>query len=523
MGVTATERPRLARPSRYRGGRPAGGGPTRPSGDGEVRDVRGAVMGAIPLALAGLFANAANVGVTVIIARALSTRAYGASAQLLALYFVVSIPGSALLVGVVRRVSTWRQRGEAHKIEEWIRRVRRAGLLMVAFVAVAGIAGRWLIARELSLPGPSGVAEMLTAAAAWSVLCIDRALLQCGGLYRALAVNVCVEGVCRTVVTLGAVGAGMHQSGVAIGQIAAVVGCVAHARWSIDRHKAAVLGLETAAGVPIPAGSADPAAAQAVPPAQAGAPSTDVTPLSATVAAVAGSPTHTTPLPGGGTAPDGTPTAVPTVAVDASLPPRRLAIEVGAALGALAVLGLLQNIDVLVLGRLRPNESGAYAAISVASKVLVFGAMVLAGFLLPEAANRRHQGQHALHQLGATLAILAVPASLLLVAAAAAPESLLRMAFGPRLTDASAALLPLAAAMTCLGATVLFTHYLLAVGSRQVLIVLGVAAAVAVAMLVAADGRAVPTARADFLVQAVLAAITGIMVLYAARRTAAAA
>lgn len=511
MGVTATERPRPTRSPR-RIGRPVGRRPPRrPTGDGPVDDVRTAVRGAIPLALAGLFANAANVGVTVIIARELSTRAYGAVAQLLALYFVVSIPGSALLVGVVRRVSSWRQAGDTRRIGSWVRKVRQAGLVVVVAIALTGLLARGLIARELSLPGPSGVAEMLTAAAAWSLLCIDRALLQCGGLYRALAANVCMEGLSRTVVTLGTVLVGFDQSGVALGQIAAVICCVAHARWVIARNQLAVLG-----GDPPPAAAEVPAAAAVVSNGAAAGLAGASSVASASSVAVDAPVGLVTPpvvdvLSGAAAAPTHTP----------PVPSRRLAAEVGAALVALAFLGLLQNIDVLVLGRLKPGESGAYAAISVASKVLVFGAMVLAGFLLPEAANRRHLGQHALHQLGGTLAILALPAGFLLAAAVVAPHALLSVAFGPRLTGASAALLPLAAAMTCLGATVLFTHYLLAVGSRPVLLVLAVAAGASIPMLVAAGGHAVPTARADLLIQAVLAAVTGVMVLAAARRTAA--
>ena len=74
--------------------------------------------------------------------------------------------------------------------------------------------------------------------------------------------------------------------------------------------------------------------------------------------------------------------------------------DVGTALAALALLALLQNLDVVVLGREEPGNAGAYAAISVACKALVLASFVLAGFLLPEAAARRQLGQHALHQLG---------------------------------------------------------------------------------------------------------------------------
>src|SRR5512143_425863 len=69
---------------------------------------REAVRGATPLALAGL--------VALVVARALPTRAYGALAQLLAVFFVVSMPGNALLVGVVRRVTAWRRADRADRV-----------------------------------------------------------------------------------------------------------------------------------------------------------------------------------------------------------------------------------------------------------------------------------------------------------------------------------------------------------------------------------------------------------------------
>ena len=79
------------------------------------------------------------------------------------------------------------------------------------------------------------------------------------------------------------------------------------------------------------------------------------------------------------------------------------------ALIALALLAILQNFDVVLLGRAAPGNAGSYAPISVACKPLVLAAFVLAGFLLPEAASRRHAGQHALRQLGVVLAVIADP------------------------------------------------------------------------------------------------------------------
>ncbi|MCM3923476.1 hypothetical protein ND748_17635 [Frankia sp. AiPs1] len=451
--------------------------------------LRGALRGAVPLALAGLLANAANMGVTLIIARAMSTRSYGAVAQLIAIFFVVSMPGSALLVGVVRRVTSWQHSGRLHLMADWVNRVRRVGVATVLVVAVLAVIGRGFVARELSLPGPGGVAEIITAGAAWCLLCVDRGLLQCARQYPALATNLLVDAAVKTVCTIGLVLVGLDESGAAIGVLLGVLAALAHVRWTQYRSP------ETMGRSPETTGRS--------PETTGGSPQTTGRDLAASLPA---QPPPAAPCSPAASAPVKAPT--------------RLAVEVGAALVALALLGLLQNVDVLLQGRLAPDRSGSYAAVSVASKVIVLAAVVLAGFLLPEAADRRHLGQHALHQLGATIAILLVPAMGLLAAALIAPEKLLSLAFGPRFTDASGALLPLAAAMTCLGATVLFTHYLLALGERGVLLALGLAAGAAIPLLLWADGSPTATARADLACQAALAVVTGLSVLAAARRTA---
>ncbi len=422
--------------------------------------LRGAIRGASPLAVAALAANLANLLVTLVLARHLSTTAYGALAQLLALFFVVSMPGSALLVGVVRKVTPWQQTGEAAMIDQWIARVRRGGVVLVVLTGIAALLLRGVIATALSLPGPGGVAEMLTAGAAWCLLCVDRGLLQSTHRYAGLAANLLLEGLVRGALAVGLVLAGLGADGVCLAILLGVLVGLGHGRSILGSH-------------------AGRAAARANPPAAN---------LSA------------------GTAP--------------AMAPNRLAVEVGAALSALVLLGVLQNIDVLAIGAHRSVDAGSYAAVSVACKALVFAAVVLGGFLLPETASRRHRGEHALHQLGATLAMLAVPATGLLLVALLAPAGGLALAFGPRLTAAAGSLAPLAAAMTCLGATVLFTHYLLAVGARGVLVVLAAATALAVAGIWWVGGASVATARLELALHAVLAAGTGLLVWADARRTA---
>jgi O-antigen/teichoic acid export membrane protein len=420
---------------------------------------RAALKGAGPIALAGLTANLANIGVTLLVARLLSTRGYGAYAQLIAIFFVLSMPGSALLVGVVRRITAWERGGQATRVAGWALRTRRRALVVVAAWAVLAIVVRAPLADQLGLPGPGGLSETLIAGAFWGVLCVDRGLLQARHAYRSLGANLLVEGLFRGALTIVLVGVGLGVTGAATAVLISVVLAELHALITLRRRT-------------VPGDAAEPVVA-----------------------------------------------AEPEVTGAAKSRERRsLARDVGTALAALALLALLQNLDVVVLGREEPGNAGAYAAISVACKALVLAAFVLAGFLLPEAAARRQLGQHALHQLAVTLSILAVPAVGLLALAFGAPRTVLSIAFGERLTAAAPAFGLLAAAMTCLAATVLLSHYLLAVGRTLVVPLLALGALATGALLVRADGDPVATAKADLLGQAVVMAIATVLVLHAALR-----
>jgi O-antigen/teichoic acid export membrane protein len=86
----------------------------------------------------------------------------------------------------------------------------------------------------------------------------------------------------------------------------------------------------------------------------------------------------------------------------------------------------------------------------------VFLAVVLGGYVLPEAATLWHRGEKATRQLMAGVAILAVPAVVLLALSVAVPKLLLGLAFGAKLDDAAPALSTLALAMTFL-AVVIFS------------------------------------------------------------------
>ncbi len=138
-----------------------------------------------------------------------------------------------------------------------------------------------------------------------------------------------------------------------------------------------------------------------------------------------------------------------------------LLADVMTALGSLLVLAILQNTDVIVLGRRMHEHSGAYAAISVPSKALVFVALVLVNYLLPEATLRHQRGSHALRQLAHTLGVMAIPCAVLLAMAVLAPRRVLALVFGHRLTAAAPAFSSLVLAMVFMSVTVALAIYLL--------------------------------------------------------------
>ena len=448
---------------------PAIGGELLLDEEAEVRaelttdSVRSGLLAAGPLAVAGLVVNGANVIVTVVLARLLSSRGYGSLNQLTGLFLIVSMPGSAVIVGVVRRLAAARAHGSAHLVRHWAFQAHRALTVAVAAFAFVVVAVGGHLATLIGQRSADGAVAILIAGGAWILLSFDRGLLQAHRDYRVLAANLLVEGGVRTVAMLALVGMGFGAAGAAVGVLIAESVTALHARVMADRSWSVE-----------------------------------------------------------GERPRGVRSLLRLRIVDlgSGEERRELRIDLIAALVALAMLALLQNIDVIILGREGPKLSGSYAAVSVTSKALVFGAIVLGGYLLPEAAIRWREGGHALRQLAVTLLLLAVPAGVLLAAAIAAPHLLLRLVFSSRYLGAENALLPLVAAMVCLSVTVMLTMYLLAVGRRWVSALLVCGAAALSAGCALAHGAPVATARTDLVVQVVLAAVTvvGFVLVHHRRR-----
>jgi O-antigen/teichoic acid export membrane protein len=397
-----------------------------------------------PVAVAGMIVNGAGALVVVVVARLVTPQSYGAIAQLLGLFFILSMPGSAVLVGVVRRVTALQRAGHGQMVRQWVVRLRRLllGAIVVGAIVVLALQG-W-IARQLGLPNSEGVALILVSGGIWILLSVDRGLLQAHRSYRALAGNLLVEGGVRTAFVIGFVSAHLGVAGYALGVFIGETVATIHARWLATR---------------VWSSSADLVA----------------------------------------------PPAVYDPTADSTLARRRLLADVSAAFVGLALLGLLQNVDVILLGRLDHANVGPYAAISVASKALVFGALALGAYLLPEATIRWNEGGHAIRQLGVTLIFLAVPAAVLLGVSLFAPRWFLTLVFSAKLSSAAPAFATLVVAMMCLSFSVLVTNYLFGTGSRWIVFLLAAGAALATVLVALAGGRTVATARADLAAQAALA------------------
>lgn len=445
---------------------------TADAGLGRRASLKSGLVQAGPLAAAGIAANAGSVLVTVVLARLLATPGYGALNQLTGLFFVVSTPGSAVLVAVVRRMTSGTAVGDARR---WAGAVRRRALLALAGFTAATLAAGPFLAPALGRHDQVGVDAIVVAGGVWVFLCVDRGILQAHRAYRTLAGNLLTEGAARTVLMVVAGAAGLGVPGVALAVLVAELVAVAQARRMADRT--------WPAGLTLPA-SPEPAAGDEL-------------------GRAAGDE------PGNG---EGWGLAGRWAGSGAR--------DLAGAVVALAAIAVLQNVDVIVMGREGPKQAGAYAAISVSSKTIVFVAVVVAGYVLPEAAIRWRAGGHALRQLWVALALLATPAVALLAVAIAAPRWFLTVFFSARYVSAADAFLPLALAMTFLSALVVVTMYLLAVGDRWVIALVVLGAAAAAWATAAAHGVPRSTALAELSVEGALVLVASAEMLRVHRRRA---
>jgi O-antigen/teichoic acid export membrane protein len=178
-----------------------------------------------------------------------------------------------------------------------------------------------------------------------------------------------------------------------------------------------------------------------------------------------------------------------------------------AALGALALFAVLQNVDVIVVQHMATDAvSSAYAAAAVAAKAVIFVATGLGLFLLPEAVRRTHAGNDARPVLAGSLLLIAVVAAPMVALYAVAGDTFLLHVFGADRVSAAPALPWLGVAMTLLACAYLGMQYMLALHDNRFLWLLGTAAVAQPLLMLAVGPHLTSLALALVVLLGVLAA-----------------
>ena len=205
---------------------------------------------------------------------------------------------------------------------------------------------------------------------------------------------------------------------------------------------------------------------------------------------------------------------------------RRLGDLVGGAWPAvigLFLVAVLQNVDVILVKRqIGGDAAGAYAAAAVAAKAVVWVAIGIGLYLLPEATRAARAGEDPRPVLARALAVVGVVAVPMLIVYALIPATVLRLAFGPETVRASDALLVLGFAMTLLAVGYLGVQYMLALGRVAFLPALAVVAVLEVALLGDLGTRSLASFAAVVLALQAAAAASVLLIGLAPRRRAAA-
>jgi len=151
---------------------------------------------------------------------------------------------------------------------------------------------------------------------------------------------------------------------------------------------------------------------------------------------------------------------------------------------ALFLIAVLQNVDVIMVKRqIGGDEAGAYAAAAVAAKAVVWLAIGIGLYLLPEATRAARHGEDPRPVLARALAVVGAVAVPMLIVYAIAPATVLRLAFGPETVVAADALFVLGCAMTLLAVGYLGVQYMLALGRVSFLPALAAVALAEIALL----------------------------------------
>jgi O-antigen/teichoic acid export membrane protein len=193
---------------------------------------------------------------------------------------------------------------------------------------------------------------------------------------------------------------------------------------------------------------------------------------------------------------------------------RDLAARAWAPLVALALIAVLQNIDLIVVKhRVSDDAASAYAAAAVAAKVMVWIAVGLGMYLLPEATRRTSMGDDARPVLLRTLGVAVATAVPIILVFAFGGHLLLDKVFGKDFATADSALPILGVAMAFLAVTYLCVQYLLALHRSRFVLVLAAGALLDPLLLLLVGSKLTSIALVLAALQATVAAVIAVIAL----------
>ena len=411
-----------------------------------LTELKGSDTGrAAGLGVAVIAANVLALIFTVIFARVLGASGYGSLAVLLSAFIILMVPGSALQIAAAREVSRDVAAGDPNAgagVHRWLKRLA----LATVGVAILAVPLRGVIAASINVDELWAAAAVPVTAMFWTILSVERGVLQGFQRYRTVALSIVGEASSRIAFALALVAVGLDVTGAFLGSafsllVVALVLLVPVERQLHGHHH-------------------DPAK--------------DV--------------------------------RLRDLLAGAWIP----------VLGLTLLLALQEVPVVIVKHEASDDAAGSYAVAAVAAKAIIWIAVGLGMYLLPEAARRGKSGIDARPILVRTVGLIAAAAVPMVLIFTFAGKPLLAAVFGDDLTQASDALPWLGLAMTLLACAYLSVQYLLAMGRASFIWVLATCLALETVLLIMIGADLAAVALALFAVQVICASTT---LLLSARQT----
>ncbi len=193
-----------------------------------------------------------------------------------------------------------------------------------------------------------------------------------------------------------------------------------------------------------------------------------------------------------------------------------LLVRAGVPVAALALVAWMQDGNVIIVKHIATGrQAGSYAAAAVAAKAIMWVAVGLSLYLVPEVARRARLREHPTGVLTSTLGLIALVGVPMVLIYAAAGRSILRIAFGHKFVSASGALPWLGIALCFLACTYVAVQYHLALHRWRFVGVLAVAAVAQPAVLAAIGAHLTPIALGLLAVNGTLAITMVVLALRA--------